>query len=74
MFRFRASSASPGHRARLRAEACRILHIAAARLSPDETRRFVTKVNEQLKPQPTSSDLITAFLNGGIPAVIHKLS
>lgn len=74
MFRFHASSSSPGHRARLRAEASRLLHIAAARLSPDETRRFVAEVHEQLKPQPTSGELITAFLNGGIPAVIHKLS
>ncbi|MFT5680564.1 MAG: hypothetical protein ACI8RZ_001470 [Myxococcota bacterium] len=65
---------SPGRRERLRSWASSRLFIAGHRLSPDEAVRFAAAVREQTTPQPATSDLIAAFLSGGIPAVLNQLS
>ena len=61
-------------RHRLKAAVSAHLFKLGTRLSPGEARRFAEAVHSQTRPQHTAEDLLLAFLHGGIPAVIHKLS
>ncbi len=61
---------SPFH---LRDQLAAVLIKTAARISPDEAARFVDAVN-QTRPESSTEDLLLAFLQGGIPAVISRLS